>query len=76
MLLCISATFVQLKNAPMAFFMGVICLGFTCMGLSDLGLCNLRLPAAVCVMAFAGWMLYSGSAMLMSVTLGRKVLPY
>lgn len=76
MLLCISATFVQLKNGPMAFFMGVICLGFICMGLSDLGLVNLRTPAAVCVMAFAAWMLYSGSAMLMSTALGRKVLPY
>ncbi len=76
MLLCISATFVQLKNGPMAFFMGVICLGFICMGLSDLGLVNLRTPAAVCIMAFAGWMLYSGSAMLMSTALGRKVLPY
>lgn len=76
MLLCISATFVQLKNGPMAFFMGVICVGFACMGLSDLGLCNLRLPAAVCVMAFAAWMLYSGSAILMHTALGRKVLPY
>lgn len=76
MLLCISATFVQLKNGPMAFFMGVICLGFICMGLSDLGLVNLRTPAAVCIMAFASWMLYSGSAMLMSTALGRKVLPY
>lgn len=76
MLLCISATFVRLKNGPMAFFMGVICLGFICMGLSDLGLVNLRTPAAVCIMAFAGWMLYSGSAMLMHVTLGKKALPY
>lgn len=76
MLLCISATFLQLKNAPMAFFMGVICLGFACMGLSDLGICNLRTPAAVCVMTFAAWMLYSGSAMLMHTALGRKVLPY
>ena len=76
MLLCISATFIQLKNTPMAFFMGVICLGFICMGLSDLSLVNLRTPAAVCIMAFAGWMLYSGSAMLMHITLGKKALPY
>lgn len=76
MLLCISLTFARLKNAPMAFFMGVICVGFACMGISDLGIFNLRLPAAVCVMAFAAWMLYSGSAMLMHTALGRKILPY
>lgn len=76
MLLCISLSFARLRNAPMAFFMGVICLGFACMGVSDLGLFNLRLPAAGCVMAFAAWMVYSGSAMLMHTALGRKVLPY
>ena len=76
MLLCISFSFARLRNAPMAFFMGVICLGFACMGVSGLGLFNLRLPAAVCVMAFAAWMVYSGSAMLMHTALGRKVLPY
>lgn len=46
------------------------------MGVSDLGLFNLRLPAAICVMAFAAWMLYSGSAMLIHTALGRKILPY
>ena len=76
MLLCISVTFIRLKNGPMAFFMGLICAGFTCMGLSDLGVFNLRAPAAVCVMGFAAWMLYSGCAMLMHTALGRKVLPY
>lgn len=76
MLLCISLSFARLRNAPMAFFMGVICLGYACMGVSDLGLFNLRLPAAGCVMAFAAWMVYSGSAMLMHTALGRKVLPY
>lgn len=76
MLLCISVTFVRLKNGPMAFFMGLICVGFSCMGLSDLGFFNLRTPAAVCVMGFAAWMLYSGCAMLMHNALGKKVLPY
>lgn len=76
MLLCISATFFIVKNYSMAFFMGDICLGFVCMGVSDLELLNLRLPAAVCIMVFATWMLYSGSAMLMSATLNRKILPY
>lgn len=76
MLLCISAIFAQFKNISMAFFMGVICLGFGCTGLSDLGFCNLRTPAAVCIMAFAAWMVYSGRAMLMEMALGRKILPY
>ena len=76
MLLWVAVTFVQLRNKPMALFMGVICAGFVCMGLSDLGLVNLRLPAAVCIMAFAGWMLYSGCAMLMHAALQKKVLPY
>ena len=56
--------------------MGVICVGFVCMGTSDLGLVNLRFPAAVCVMAFAAWMLYSGCAMLVHAALQKKLLPY
>lgn len=76
MLLWISVAFVLLKNKPMAFFMGVICVGFVCMGTSDLGLVNLRFPAAVCVMVFAGWMLYFGCAMLVYAALQKKLLPY
>lgn len=75
-LLCIAITFAHLKNGPMAFFIGVICLGFTCTGVSDLGLLELRLPAAICIMVFAAWMLYSGSAMLMHMALGCRILPY
>ena len=76
MLLWVSVAFVMLKNRPMALFMGVICTGFVCMGISDLGLANLRLPAAVCVTLFAGWMLYSGCAMLLHAVLQKKLLPY
>lgn len=76
MLLCLSVIFAQIHNQPMCFFMGVICLGFSCMGLSDLGLFNLRLPAGVCIVLFAAWMIYSGCAMLAHTVLGRKLLPY
>lgn len=76
MLLWITVVFSRLKNWPMAAAMGVICLGFCCMGLSDLGLVNLRLPAAICVVAFAAWMVYSGCAMLVHRALGSKLLPY
>ena len=76
MLLWVSVAFVMLKNRPMALFMGVICTSFVCMGISDLGLANLRLPAAVCVTLFAGWMLYSGCAMLLHAVLQKKLLPY
>lgn len=76
MLLWITVVFSRLKNWPMAVAMGVIGVGFCCMGLSDLGLVNLRLPAAVCVVAFAAWMVYSGCAMLVHRSLGKKLLPY
>ncbi|MCD8353578.1 MAG: hypothetical protein LUC47_04635 [Clostridiales bacterium] len=76
MLLCIAVIFGKIKNRPMAFFMSVICVGFCCMGVSDLGLIQLRLPAAICITAFALWMLYSGCAMLAHSTLGRKIMPY
>lgn len=76
MLLCVCVIFAQLGNRPMALSMLVICTGFCCMGLSDLGVANLRLPAALCILCFAGWMLYSGCAMLMHGALGRRVLPY
>lgn len=76
MLLCLTVVFVKLKHWTMAAAMGVICLGFCCMGLSDLGLVNLRLPAAICVVTFAVWMIYSGCAMLVHRALGSKLLPY
>lgn len=76
MLLCVTLTFAKLHNYPMALFMGIIGVGFFCMGMSDLGIVNLRLPAALCVVSFASWMLYSGCAMLVHHVLGRKILPY
>lgn len=76
MLLCISVTFKKLGNLPMALSMAIIFLGFFCMGISDLGLIQLRFPAALCITAFALWMVYSGCAMLVHNALGRKWLPY
>lgn len=76
MLFCLVLIFLRIHNRPMAFFMGVICTGFCCMCLSDLGVANLRLPAGVCIVCFASWMIYSGCAMLMHAVLGKKLLPY
>ena len=76
MLLCLSAAFFRLRHWSMGLFMGVVCLGFCLMGLSDLGLGNFRGAAGVCIVAFAAWMVYSGSAMLVEHMLGKKALPY
>lgn len=76
MLLWVCVVFGKLRNLPMTLAMADICLGFCCMGFSDLGLAQLRFPAAICIILFALWMLYSGCAILVHNSLGRKLLPY
>ena len=76
MLVCIAFIFYREHKYSMAVSMLVICVGFCCMGLSDVGAASLRVPAGVCIVCFAAWMVYSGCAMLIHTALGKKILPY